>query len=125
MTKQKRTKYQIVGLISLTLIIAAASYGFAKADGTGTTGLLEVGYGVQSDFDVSRITYTLDETKPTNFLAVKFYLDQPAVDVQAGISVTKSGQVFWADECEFSGYGWVCSFDESLDVRMANWLHVQ
>ena len=125
MTKQKRTKYQIIGLISLSLIIAAATYGFAQAEAVGTTGLLEVGYGVRSDYQVSRITYILDENQPTNFVALNFELDQNAMDVQAGISENKSGQVIWADSCEFTGYNWVCSFDGSLDVRQANWLHVQ
>ena len=125
MTKQKRTKYQIVGLISISLIIAAVTYGFAKADGTGTTGLLEVGYGVQSDYQVSGITYILDETEPTNFLAVSFKLDQVAATVLAGISESKSGQIIWADSCELSGYNWVCSFEDGMDVRQANWLHVE
>lgn len=125
MTKQKRTKYQILGLISLTLIIAAATYGFARADELGTTGLLEVGYGVRSEYQVSRITYTLDVENPTSFTAVSFELDQGAAAVQAGISETKSGQIIWADGCAFTGYNWVCSFSGSLDVRTANWLHVQ
>jgi len=125
MTKQKRTKYQIVGLISLSLIIAAATYGFAKADAIGTTGLLEVGYGVQSQYQVTRISYTLDEAAPTNFLAVSFELDQGAAAVRAGISETKSGQIIWADSCDYSGYNWTCSFDGSLGVRLASWLHVE
>jgi hypothetical protein len=124
MTKQKRTRIQIIGLISLSLIIAAGTYGFARAEADGTTGLLEAGYGVQSEYTVTRISYTLDEENPTHFLAVSFELDQKAAVVQAGISETKSGQIIWADSCEFSGYQWVCSFDGSLDVRQANWLHV-
>ena len=125
MTKQKRTKYQIIGLISLSLIIAAATYGFVRAEAVGATGLLEVGYGARSEYEVSRITYVLDENQPTNFLAVSFELDQYAVDVQAGISENKSDQVIWADSCEFTGTNWLCSFAGSLDVRQANWLHVQ
>ena len=125
MTKRKRTKYQILGLISLSLIIAAATYGFVEADELGTTGLLEVGYGVQSEYQVTRISYILDEGAPSNFVAVSFELDQYSAGIQAGISDTKSGQVIWADSCEFSGYNWVCSFAGSLDVRMANWLHVE
>ncbi len=31
MTKQRRTKLSILSLISLSLVIAAATYGFAKA----------------------------------------------------------------------------------------------
>lgn len=125
MTKRKRTKYQILGLISLSLIIAAATYGFVQADEMGSTGLLEVGYGVSSDYAVTRITYTLDEANPTSFVAVSFELDQAAAAVQAGISDAKNGQVVWADSCEFSGYNWVCWFDGSIDVRLANWLFVE
>ena len=125
MTKRKRTKYQIVGLISLSLIIAAVTYGFAQADAIGTTGLLEVGYGVQSEYQVTRISYTLDEKTPTNFLAVSFELDQGAAAVRAGISDTKSGQIIWAESCESTGYNWTCSFGTSIDVRVASWLHVE
>ena len=125
MTKRKRTKNQILGLISLSLIIAAATYGFVEADELGATGLLEVGYGVQSNYVVSKIPYTLDEAAPTNFVAVSFELDQTAAAIQAGVSDAKSGQVIWADSCEFNGYNWVCWFDGSFDVRLANWLHVE
>ena len=125
MTKRKRTRHQIIGLISLSLVIAAATYGFAEADALGTTGLLDVGYGVQSDYQVTKITYTLDEVDPTNFVAVSFELDQGAAVLQAGISAEKSGQIIWADSCEFSGYNWVCSFAESINVLEADWLHVQ
>ena len=125
MTKQKRTKIQILGLISLSLIVAATTYGFVQVEGAGTTGLLDVGYGVLSEYKVTRINYILDEENPTNFLAVSFELDQLAAGVQAGISETKSGQIIWADYCDYSGYKWVCLFDGALDVRQANWLHVE
>ncbi len=125
MTKQKRTKYQLLGLISLSVIIAAGTYGFAQAEATGTNGLLEVGYGMQSEYQVIGINYILDEENPTDFQAVSFELDQLAANIQAGVSETKGGQIIWADRCEFSGYNWVCSFEDSIDVRMANWLHVE
>ncbi|MBW1953952.1 MAG: hypothetical protein JRI66_12890 [Deltaproteobacteria bacterium] len=125
MTKRKRTKYQIAGLISLSLIIAAVTYGFAQADAIGTTGLLEVGYGVQSEYQVTRISYTLDEDAPTNFLAVNFELDQAAAAVRAGVSDTKTGQILWADSCDYTGYNWACSFGAGIDVRDASWLHVE
>jgi len=125
MTKKKRTKNQIIGLISLTLVIAAATYGFAEAEAIGTIGLMEVGYGVKSEYEVTGISYVLVENSPTDFTAVSFNLDQPAQAVTAGISDAKNGQVFWADSCEFSGYNWVCSFGDSMDVRMANWLYVK
>ena len=124
MTKQKRTRYQIAGLISLSLIIAAGTYGFAQAEATGTTGLLSVGYGVVSEYQVTRINYILDEENPTDFLAVSFELDATAAAVQAGISDKKSDQIIWADRCELDGNLWTCSFTDGLDVRQANWLHV-
>jgi hypothetical protein len=124
MTKQKRTKYQIVGLISLSLLIAAATYGFAQAEASGTTGLLSVGYGVESEYQVTKINYILDEEYPTDFLAVSFELDQAAATIQAGISETKSDQIIWADRCEVKGLKWICSFADGIDVRQANWLHV-
>ncbi len=125
MTKRKRTRNQIVGLISLSLIIAAATYGFAEANTIGTTGLLSVGYGVQSDYQVSKITYTLDEADPSHFVAVSFELDSPAASVAAGVSETKNGEIIWANGCENTGYNWICSFDGSIDVLVADWLHVQ
>jgi len=125
MTKQKRTKYQILGLISLSLIIAAATYGFARAEASGTSGLLSVGYGLQSEYQVTTINYILDEEHPTDFQAVSFELDQNPVTLRAGISETKSEQIIWADRCEFDGYRWVCWFEESQDVRQANWLTVE
>lgn len=125
MTKQKRTRMQIIGLISFSLIIAAATYGFAEANTIGSAGLLSVGYGVMSDYQVSRITYTLDEVDPSTFVAVSFDLDSPAASVMAGISETKNGQIIWADSCANTGYNWVCSFGESIDVLVADWLHVQ
>lgn len=124
MTKRKRTKYQILGLISLSLIIAAATYGFARAEASGTTGLLSAGYGLQSEYQVTKINYILDEEYPTDFLAVSFELDQNPAAIKAGISETKSDQIIWADRCEFEGYRWMCSFADGVDVRQANWLHV-
>jgi hypothetical protein len=125
MTKRKRTRHQVLGLISLSLIIAAATYGFAEANTIGTTGLLDVGYGLQSEYEVSRVTYVLDEADPTNFIAVSFQLDQPAGAVIAGVSETKNGEVVWADSCENTGYTWTCQFDGSIDVLVADWLYVQ
>ena len=125
MTKRKRTRHQIVGLISLSLIIAAATYGFAEANTIGSTGLLSVGYGVLSDYQVSKVTYTLDEADPTHFVAVSFELDSSTSAVAAGVSETKNGEIIWADGCQNTGYNWVCSFDGSIDVLVADWLHVE
>ncbi len=125
MTKRKRTKYQIIGLISLSLIIAAATYGFAEVNTFGTAGLLGADYGVLSDYQVSRISYTLDEADPTTFVAVSFQLDGQPGSVNAGISETRTSHVIWADSCESTGSNWICAFDSSIDVLAADWLHVQ
>jgi len=124
MTKQKRTKLSILGLISLTLVIAAATYGFAEASTIPSAGILGVDYGVQSAYQVTRISYTLDVDNPSTFTAVDFDIDQSGVAIIAGVSITEKGQVVWADECEKAGAGWTCTFDESVDVLAADWLHV-
>jgi len=124
MTKQKRTKLSILGLISLSLVIAAATYGFAEASTIPSAGILGVDYGVKSAFQVSRISYTLDVDNPASFTAVDFDIDQSGVAIMAGVSITEKGQVVWADECEKAGAGWTCTFDQSVDVLAADWLHV-
>ena len=124
MTKQKRTKYQVLGLVSLSLIIAAATYGFAEVNTVNSTGIIGVGYGVMSNYRVSRISYTLDEANPTTFTAVDFEVDQPGGSLIAGVSTTKRGQVVWADDCQVNGTQWTCTFAGSIDVLAADWLHV-
>lgn len=124
MTKQKRTKLSLLGLVSLSLIIAAATYGFDEASTIPSAGILGVHYGVKSAYQVSRISYTLDVDNPTSFTAVDFDIDQSVVAIMAGVSVTEKGQVVWADECEKAGSGWTCTFDKSIDVLAADWLHV-
>ena len=124
MTKRKRTKYQLLALVSLSLIIAAASYGFAEVNAVNSAGILGVGFGVLSDYGVSKISYTLDVDTPTSFTAVDFEVDQPGGSLIAGVSASKRGQVVWADDCQVSGTKWTCTFDESIDVLAADWLHV-
>jgi len=124
MTKQKRTKYQVLGLVSLSLIIAAATYGFAEVNTVNSAGILGVGYGVMSNYQVSKISYTLDEANPTFFTAVDFDVDQVNGSVIAGVSGTKRGQIVWADDCQLTGAQWTCTFNESIDVLAADWLHV-
>ena len=69
MTKQKRTKLSILSLISLSLVIAAATYGFAEASTIPSAGILGVDYGVKSAYQVTRISYTLDVENPSLFTA--------------------------------------------------------
>ena len=124
MTKQKRTKLSILGLISLSLVIAAATYGFAEASTIPSAGILSVDYGVKSAYQVSRISYTLDVDNPSSFTAVDFDIDQSGVVILAGVSIAEKGSVVWADECEKAGTSWTCTFGESVDVLAADWLHV-
>jgi hypothetical protein len=124
MTKQKRTKYQVLGLVSLSLIIAAMTYGFASVNSVESAGILGVGYGTKSPFDVTRINYTLDVEDPSSFTAVEFVVEQEGAQVFAGVSATKNGPVTWADECENDGPKWTCTFDGSIGVLEADWLHV-
>ena len=124
MKKQKRTRLSILGLISLSLVIAAATYGFAEASAIPSAGILGVDYGVKSAYQVSRISYTLDVDNPATFTAVDFDIDQTGVAIAAGVSVAEKGQVVWADNCEKAGTSWTCTFDESVDVLDADWLHV-
>ncbi len=124
MTKQKRTKLSILSLISLSLVIAAATYGFAEASTIPSAGILSVDYGVKSAYQVSQVSYTLDVDNPAAFTAVDFDIDQSGVAVMAGVSIAEKGQVIWADKCEKAGTSWTCTFDESVDVLAADWLHV-
>jgi hypothetical protein len=114
---------QILGLVSLSLIIAAVSYGFA-AGNDANTGILGVGYGVLSEYQVSKISYTLDIEEPTSFTAVKFMADQVDGAILAGVSATKTGSIVWADDCQLNGAVWTCTYSESVDVLSADWLHV-
>jgi hypothetical protein len=127
MTKQKRTRMQITGLVSISLIIAAVSYGFASAntDAPGVGGLFSAGYGVISPTEVTKISYVLDENDPTYFVAVKFLTAEMETGVQAGVSGTKDGPVVWADGCEEYGAFWKCSFNSPISVLEADWLYVE
>jgi hypothetical protein len=125
MTKQKQTRYRVLGLVSLSLIIAAATYGFASMNTTiHGAGVLDAGYGTQSAYDVSRVIYILNLEDPSSFTAVEFVIDGEAEAVIAGVSATKNGQITWADDCAKNDYNWTCTFDESIDVLAADWLHV-
>lgn len=125
MTKQKRTRYRVLGLVSLSLGIAAATYGFASMNSTiHGAGVLDAGFGVQSVYDVSRVIYTLDVEIPSSFTAVNFVIEEGGAVVVAGVSTTKNGQITWADGCEKNDYKWTCTFNESIDVLAADWLHV-
>ena len=125
MTKQKQTRYRVLGLVSLSLIIAAGTYGFASMNtNIHSAGVFDAGYGVQSTYDVSRVIYTLNIEDPSTFTAVEFVIEGNGDQVIAGVSATKNGEVTWADDCEKNDYKWTCTFEESIDVLAADWLHV-
>ena len=85
---------------------------------------MDADYGTQSVYDVSRVIYILNVEAPDSFTAVEFVIEGEADAVVAGVSATKNGQITWADDCEKNDYKWICSFDESIDVLAADWLHV-
>jgi hypothetical protein len=124
MTKQKRTQYRVLGLVSLSLIIAAATYGFAQANTISGVSGMGAGYGVKSSYEVSKVSYTLDIEDPGTFTAVDFTLEQEGSAIIVGVSASKKGEIIWADDCEKIGTQWTCSFDRSIDVLAADWLHV-
>jgi hypothetical protein len=124
MTKRQRTRFQILGLVSISIIIAAATYGFAHANPVNSASILGVGYGVLSEYRVGNIEYTLDEVQPTNFTAVEFSTDDVVGSLLAGVSTTRKGEIIWADSCQISGNSWICTFNESINVLDADWLHV-
>ena len=125
MTKQKQTRYRVLGLVSLSLIIAAGTYGFASMNTTiHSAGVFDAGYGIQSAYDVSRVIYTLNLEDPSSFTAVEFVIEGEGDLVIAGVSASKNGQITWSDDCQKNDYKWTCSFDESINVLAADWLHV-
>ena len=124
MTKQKRTRLSIMGLISLSLIIAAVSYGFAEAGAIPSAGILGVDYGVVSDLQVSKVSYILDVDDPSTFTAVVFEVDRNSPALNVGVSAEQKGAVVWAEDCVKSGPRWTCTFDQNISVLEADWLHV-
>jgi len=124
MTKQKRTNYRVLSLVSLSLLIAAATYGFAEANTISGVSGMGAGYGVKSTYEVSRVSYTLDLEDPGTFTAVEFTLEGEGSAVFVGVSGSAKGEITWADDCENIDTQWTCSFDQSIDVLAADWLHV-
>lgn len=124
MTKQKRTHYRVLSLVSLSLLIAAATYGFAEATTISGDSGMGAGYGIKSAYEVSRVSYTLDVEDPGTFTTVDFTLEGERSAIFAGVSASEKGEITWADDCEKIGTQWTCTFDRSVDVLGADWLHV-
>ncbi len=124
MTKQKSTQNRILAIVSLSLVIAAATYGFAEADSISEGSVIGTGFGVKSSYVVSCVSYTLDVENPSSFVAVEFMIDQNLTEINVGVSGTEKGDIVWADDCTQVDSNWTCAFDESIDVLAADWLHV-
>ena len=124
MTKQKSTQNRILAIVSLSLVIAAATYGFAEADSISEGSVIGTGFGVKSSYEVSCVSYTLDVENPSSFVAVEFMIDQNLTEINVGVSGTEKGDIVWADDCTQVDSNWTCAFDESIDVLAADWLHV-
>ena len=124
MTKQKRTQYRVLSLVSLSLLIAAATYGFAEANTFSGVSGMSAGYGVKSAYEVSRVSYILDVEAPDTFNAVDFVLEEEVSLIFAGVSISDKGEVTWAEDCEKADAKWTCTFDQSINVLAADWLHV-
>jgi len=124
METKKRSKLHISGLIAVTLIIAAATYGFASSTAASVPGSSAGEYGVQSSYPISGVTYTLDEEDPEYFTGVTFRLDQAEGSVHAGVSAEKQGPITWAESCQQEQNRCTCTFQPSLHVLEADWLHV-
>jgi len=110
--------------IGITLMIAAATYGFASANTLNISSLSGQGYGVKSTFEVSSVNYTLDAENPEYFTEVHFKLEKQDQPVHAGVSVEKNSKITWAESCVFEESGYSCSFEPRIHVLDADWLHV-
>jgi hypothetical protein len=110
--------------IGITLLIAAATYGFASANTLNISSLNSQGYGVKSTYEVSSINYTLDADNPEYITGVRFKLVKQDQPVHAGVSVEKNSKITWAESCVFEGEGYSCSFEPRIHVLDADWLHV-
>ena len=124
MTEHKRTRVRLLGLVSLSLVIAAITFGFAEANTVHSAGVLGSGYGVKSPYKVSKINYVLDLEDPNKFVAVDFELEEEVGLINAGVSTSGKGKVIWADDCELASTRWTCTFSKGVDVLAANWLHI-
>ena len=126
MTKQKRTRIKILGLVSMSLIIATLTYGFAAAKPSySNAGIFGANYGVLSPYEVTKISYILDLEDPATFTAVEFVITEADLVDGAGVSVSKNSQITWAENCEKIGAFWTCTFSEQISVLEADWLHIR
>jgi hypothetical protein len=124
MNSKERRQKKFFRWIGITLIIAAATYGFASANTLNITSLSGQGFGLRSIFEVSKINYTLDAENPEYFTEVHFTLENQDQPVHAGVSVEKNSEVTWAESCHLEGSGYSCSFEPRFHVLEADWLHV-
>ena len=124
MDSKPSSKNRFFRWIGITILIAAATYGFASANSHNFTGLSGQDFGVKSIFEVSSVSYILDAENPEYFTEVHFKLDKQDQPVHAGVSVEKNSKITWAENCLFEGTGYSCSFEPRIHVLDADWLHV-
>jgi hypothetical protein len=92
MNKLIHYRYRILALLILTLVLGAATYGFA-AGNTVPAGTAGEGLGVISGYTVTNVVYALNNSDPTAFATVAFILDAAASDVYAGLD--DGGGIDW------------------------------
>ena len=129
MFKLIKNRFRILALLILTLVLGAATYGFA-AQNTVPDGRVGEGDGTINGYTVTNVKYELDSGDPTAFDWVYFDLEDgagnpaSATEVHAGIGA--AGSIDWVEcdpslttydfECDLGGIG--------NTVRAADALHV-
>ena len=117
-----KNRYRIMVLIVLTIVLGAATYGFA-AGNTVPDGVAGEGMGNITGYVVSSVVYTLDSGTPSEFDSVDFTLSANASDVYAGIG-DGLGTTYWID-CTGGPLNWTCDLTAcTVDVVDAVELHV-
>ena len=90
-----KNRYRILALVIMTIILGAATFGFAGANSV-PAGEAGEGSGVISGYTVTNVVYTQDSGDPTAFTTVTFTLNAAASDVYAGLEDV--GGIDW-DTC--------------------------
>ena len=125
MSKIFNSKYRILALVILILILSTAAYGFAGSNTIPDT-YAGHGQGLISGYTVSAVTYVLDAGNPNAFDQVDFTLSQSATTVRVGMSA--GGGTTWlaAGDCTTgNGTDFVCDLTSvGITVEAATGLHV-
>ena len=119
--KKLKMRSRLLILVTLALVLSAATYGFAAAN-TVPDGVAGEGHGDISGYNVS-VSYTLDNTDPTKFASVTLTLDAAATDVYAGLA-NSLGTIYWTS-CAGGPTVFTCGLGSStVNVHDAVELHV-